>query len=51
LSYDDFIGIVINKWLGYKDYGITIDFINYNDKVLASPFDGDRDFDKTIEFL
>jgi ubiquitin-activating enzyme E1 len=34
-----------------KNYGITIDFINYDDKVLASPFEGEDDFDKTIEDL
>ena len=34
-----------------KNYGITIDFINYDDKVLASPFEGEDDFDKTIEEL
>ena len=34
-----------------KNYGITIDFINYNNNMLASPFDGEDDFDKTIEDL
>ena len=34
-----------------KNYGITIDFINYEDKVLASPFNGEADLDKTIEDL
>ena len=32
-----------------KNYGITIDFINYNNNMLASPFDGEADFDKIIE--
>ena len=32
-------------------YNVEIDFINYKDNTLASPLDGENDFDKTIEFL
>ena len=36
----------------FKDkYKVDIYYINYNDYTLASPIDGDDDFDKTIESL
>ena len=36
----------------FKDkYNVDIDYINYNDYTLASPIDGDDDFDRTIESL
>ena len=36
----------------FKDkYNIEIDYINFKDYTLASPIDGDEDFDKTIEEL
>ena len=36
----------------FKDkYNVEIDYINYKDYTLASPIDGDEDFDKTIEEL
>ena len=36
----------------FKDkYNVDIDYINYNDYTLASPIDGNDDFDRTIEYL
>ena len=36
----------------FKDkYNVDIDFINYNDKILASPMNKDTNFNKTIEKL
>ena len=36
----------------FKDkYNVDIDYINYNDYTLASPIDGNDDFDRTIESL
>ena len=34
-----------------KNYGVNIDFINYNGEELSSPFLGDENLDKTIEEL
>ena len=51
----DIIGpnITVKNFVDYfKDkYNVDIDYINYNDYTLASPIDGDEDFDKTIESL
>ena len=32
-------------------YNVDIDYINYKDKILASPIDEDEELDKTIEEL
>ena len=34
-----------------KKYDVEIEFINYKSNVLASPIDGDEDYEKTIEEL
>ena len=34
-----------------KKYDVEIEFINYKNNVLASPIDGDEDYEKTIEEL
>ena len=51
----DIIGpnVTMKKFLDdFKNkYGVDIDYVNYKDNTLASPFEGDDDFDKTIEEL
>ena len=32
-------------------YHIDLDYINYNNVTIASPIDGDKDYDKSIEQL